>query len=49
MYSRITPLGAVFAESYNPTIRDLFKKPVFERSDGNWIDVLPSKTKQNNK
>ena len=48
MYSRNTSLGAVFAERYNPTIRDLFKKPVFERGDGNWIDVLPSKTKQNN-
>ena len=23
-----------------------FKKPLFEKDDGNWIDVLPTKTKQ---
>ena len=46
--SRKSPLGALFAERFNRTIRDLFKKPVFERGDGNWIDVVSVKTKQYN-
>ena len=33
-YSRNTSLEAVFAESFNRTVRDLLKKPVFEKSDG---------------
>ena len=37
-YSRNTDLGAVFAER---TIRDLLKRPVSEKSDGYWVDVLP--------
>ena len=45
-YSRTTSLGAVFAERFNLTIRKLFKRPVFEKGDGNWSDVLPTKTKQ---
>ena len=48
LYSRITSLGAVFAERFNRTIRDLLKKVVFEKGDGNWIDVLPTITKQYN-
>ena len=48
IYSRNTSLGAVFAERFNRTIRDLLKKPVFENGDGNWIDILPSITKQYN-
>ena len=48
LYSRNTSLGAVFAERFNRTIRDLLKKPVFEKGDGNWIDVLPTITKQYN-
>ena len=48
-YSRNTSLGAVFAERFNRTIRDLLKKPVFEKGDGNWIDVLQLITKQYNK
>ena len=48
LYSRNTSLGAVFAERFNRTIRDLLKKVVFERGDANWIDVLPSITKQYN-
>ena len=48
LYSRNTSLGAVFAERFNRTIRDLVKKPVFEKGDGNWIDVLPVITKQYN-
>ena len=43
-----TSLAAVFAECFNRTIRDLLKRPVFEKRDGNWIDVLPITTKQNN-
>ena len=48
LYSRNTSLGAVFAERFNRTIRDLLKKIVFERGDAKWIDVLPTITKQYN-
>ena len=48
LYSRNTVLGAVFEERFNRTIRDLIKRPVFEEGDGNWIDVLPTITKQYN-
>ena len=40
--------GAVFAVGFNRSIRDLLKRPVFEKGDGNWIDVLPTITKQFN-
>ena len=46
LYSRNTYLGAVCAERFNKTIRDLLKRPVFEKVDGNWIDVLSIITKQ---
>ena len=46
LYSRNTSVGAVFAERFNRTIRDLLKRPVFEKSDGIWIDVLLRITKQ---
>ena len=48
LFSRNTDLGAVFAKRFNLTIRNLLKRPVFEKSDGNWIDVLPTKTRQYN-
>ena len=48
LYSRNTSLGAVFAERFNRTIRDLLKKIVFEQGDGNWIDILDTITKQYN-
>ena len=48
LYSRNSSYGAVFAERFNHTIRDLLKKIVFERGDGNWIDILPTITKQYN-
>ena len=48
LYSRNTFLGAVFAERFNRTIRDLLKRPVFEKAESNWIDVLPTITKQYN-
>ena len=47
-YSRNSLYVAVFAERFNKTIRDLLKRPVFEKGDGNWIDVLPTITKQYN-
>ena len=37
-----------FAEPINSTIRDLLKKPVFDRGDGSWIDLLSTRTKQYN-
>ena len=48
LYSRNTSYGAVFAEKFNRTIRDLLKRPVFEKGESNWIDVLPTITKQYN-
>ena len=42
LYSRNSSYGAVFAERFNRTMRDLLKKIVFERGDANWIDVLPT-------
>ena len=47
-YSRNSSYGVVFAERFNRTIRDLLKKIVFEHVDANWIDVLPTITKQYN-
>ena len=47
-YSRKSSYGAVFAERFNKTIKDLLKRPVFEKNDGNWIDILPTITKQYN-
>ena len=49
LYSRNSSYGAVFAERFNRTIRDLLKKIVFQHGDANWIDVLPTITKQYNK
>ena len=48
LYSRNSSYGSVFAERFNRTIRDLLKKIVFEQGDANWIDVLPTITKQFN-
>ena len=48
LYSRNSSYGAVFAEKFNRTIRDLLKKIVFEHGDANWIDVLETITKQYN-
>ena len=46
LYSRNSSYGAVFAERFNRTIRDRLKKPVFEKGNGNWIDILQTITKQ---
>ena len=48
LHSRNSSFGSVFAERFNRTIRDLLKKPVFERGDAKWIDILPTITKQYN-
>ena len=48
LYSRNSSYGAVFAERFIRTIRDLLKKIVFEHGDANWIDILPTITKQYN-
>ena len=48
LYSRNSSYGAVFAEKFNRTIRDLLKKIVFVKSDANWIDVISTITKQYN-
>ena len=48
IYSRNTSLGAVFAERFNRTIKDLLQRLGFEKGDGNWIDILPRITKQYN-
>ena len=48
LYSRNSSYGAIFAERFNRTIRDLLQKIVFEQGDANWIDVLPTITKQYN-
>ena len=48
LYSRNSSYGAVFAERFNRTIRDLLKRIVFEQGDAKWIDVLPVITKQYN-
>ena len=36
------------AERVNKSIRDLLKKPFFEKAEGIWMDVLPTITKQYN-
>ena len=46
-FSMNASLGAVFAERFNLTIRNLLNGPIFGRSDANWIDILPKITKQN--
>ena len=48
LYSRNSSYGAVFAERFNRTIRDLLKRPVFEKGDANWIDILSTITNQYN-
>ena len=44
-YSRYTSHGAVFAERFNRTLRNLLKKPVFLKGNANWIDELQTVTK----
>ena len=39
-YNRFKSIGAAFAGRFNHIVRDLLKRPVFEKNDANWIDVL---------
>ena len=48
-YSRYTSHGAVFAERFNRTLRNLLKKPVFLKGNANWVDELQSVVKKYNK
>ena len=41
-YSRITDKGPSLAERVIKTIRNLLKKPVFEKGKANWISEIPS-------
>ena len=41
-HSRNTALGALLAESFNRTIRDLLKKQVFLKRNADWFSELPS-------
>ena len=45
-YSRTSSYGAVFAETFNCTIKDLLRKIAFEQGDAKRIDNLPTITKQ---
>ena len=47
-YSRYTALRATFDESFTHTVGNLLKKPVLQKSDAIWIDVLPIITKKIN-
>ena len=46
-YSKNTSFGAVFVKRFEISFRDLLKRPVFERRDATWIDILSVKTKYN--
>ena len=39
-YSHYTTKGAVIAEIFNRTIRNLLKEPVFKNGNANWVDEL---------
>ena len=41
-YSRYTDKGAVFAERCKKTVRNLLKKPVFEKGNADWLSELSS-------
>ena len=47
-YSRYTSYGAVFAEKFNRTLRNLLKKPIFEKGKSNLLIELPSTIKKYN-
>ena len=46
-FSRNSSLGAVSAERFYRTIRDLLKRPVVEKNESNWVDVWSVIAKQN--
>ena len=47
-YSRCTDKGPSIAERVIRTLRNLLKKPVFEKGKADWLSELPSVTKQYN-
>ena len=47
-YSRYTDKGAVIAERFKRTIRNLSKKPVFGKRKADWLSELSAVIKQNN-
>ena len=47
-YSRYTDKGPSMAERVIRTVRNLLKKPVFEKGKANWVSELPSVIKQYN-
>ena len=47
-YSRFTDKGPSIAERVICTVRNLFKKPVFEKGKADWLSELPSVIKQYN-
>ena len=47
-YSRYTDKGPSIAERVIRTVRNLLKKPVFEKGNADWISELPSIVKQYN-
>ena len=47
-YSRYTDKGPSIAERVIRTIRNLLKKPVFEKGNANWLSELPSVIEQYN-
>ena len=47
-YSRFTDKGPSIAERVIRNIRNLTKKPVFEKGNANWLNELPSIIKKYN-
>ena len=47
-YSRYTDRGSSIAERVIRTVRNLLKKPVFEKGNADWLRELPSVIKQYN-
>ena len=47
-YSRFTDKGPSIAETVTITVRNLSKKPVFEKGRADWLSELPSVIKQYN-
>ena len=47
-YSRYTDKGSSIAERVIRTVRNLLKKPVFEKGNADWLSELPSVIKQYN-
>ena len=45
-YSRFTEKGPSIAERVIKTVRNLLKKPVFEKGNGDWLSELPSVIRQ---